>query len=119
MGISVPAKVVAVGNELAIAWDDGREDYLPFEMLRRNWTCAMCRTRSPEKSETLPEGARGVVGDLEKPESLPAALNGVDRVVLVTPLHPHEAQLGRNAVEAARKAAVRRLVYVSIHDVEK
>jgi DUF971 family protein len=41
--IRVPANVVAVGNELAIVWADGREDYLPFEMLRRNCPCAMCR----------------------------------------------------------------------------
>ena len=43
MAISVPKNVVAVGSELAIVWDDGREDYLPFEMLRRNCPCAMCR----------------------------------------------------------------------------
>jgi uncharacterized protein YbjT (DUF2867 family) len=76
-------------------------------------------TRSPEKSGKLPSGARGAVGDLEKPETLPAAFEGVDQVGLITPLHPEEAQLGRNAVDAARKAGVKRIVYLSIHDVEK
>ena len=40
---TIPVNVVAVGNELAIVWDDGREDYLPFEKLRRECPCAMCR----------------------------------------------------------------------------
>jgi DUF971 family protein len=39
----VPTNVVAVGNDLAVVWDDGREDYLPLEMLRRECPCAMCK----------------------------------------------------------------------------
>jgi DUF971 family protein len=39
----VPTNVVAVGNELAVVWDDGREDYLPLEKLRRECPCAMCK----------------------------------------------------------------------------
>jgi len=39
----VPRNVVDVGNELVIVWDDGREDYLPLEKLRRECPCAMCR----------------------------------------------------------------------------
>ena len=39
----VPTNVVAIGNELAVLWDDGREDYLPLEKLRRECPCAMCR----------------------------------------------------------------------------
>jgi DUF971 family protein len=39
----MPRNVVAVGHELAVVWDDGREDYLPLEMLRRECPCAMCR----------------------------------------------------------------------------
>ena len=43
MGIPVPRDVLLVGNEFAIVWDDGREDYFNFEKLRRNCPCAMCR----------------------------------------------------------------------------
>ena len=39
----VPRNVVDVGKELVIVWDDGREDYLPLEKLRRECPCAMCR----------------------------------------------------------------------------
>ena len=43
MPVAPPKAVVDVGKELVIVWEDGREDYLPFEMLRRNCPCAMCR----------------------------------------------------------------------------
>jgi DUF971 family protein len=39
----VPRDILLVGNELAIVWDDGSEDYFPLEKLRRNCPCAMCR----------------------------------------------------------------------------
>jgi DUF971 family protein len=40
---AVPKSVQVIGKELAIVWDDGREDYLSFEKLRRECPCAMCR----------------------------------------------------------------------------
>ena len=43
MSISVPVTVMFIGNELAVVWDDGREDYLSFEMLRRSCPCAQCK----------------------------------------------------------------------------
>jgi DUF971 family protein len=43
MSIHTPANVLLVGNELAVVWDDGREDYLQLEMLRRNCPCAQCK----------------------------------------------------------------------------
>lgn len=76
-------------------------------------------TRSPEKSKALPKGAQGVVGDLKDPSSLPQAMQGIERVFLITPLSPTEAEEGINAVTAAKAAGVRHLVYLSVHDVEK
>ena len=35
--------VALVGAELAIAWADGREDYLTLESLRRACPCASCQ----------------------------------------------------------------------------
>jgi DUF971 family protein len=43
MAIPVPKDILLIGNELAILWDDGREDYFPLEKLRRECPCAMCR----------------------------------------------------------------------------
>ena len=40
---AVPKTVMLVGGELAIVWEDGREDYIPLEKLRRACPCAMCK----------------------------------------------------------------------------
>lgn len=36
-------KAVVVGTELALAWEDGLEQYLDFEMLRKHCPCASCQ----------------------------------------------------------------------------
>lgn len=76
-------------------------------------------SRSAERLEELPPGARGVVGDLARPDTLPAALEGVERLCLITPLSPNEADEGKAAVAAAQAAGVTRLVYMSVHRVEE
>ena len=57
-----------------------------------------------------------VVGDLEAPESLTAALTGgVDGVFHIGPVFaPNEVQLGLNIVEAAQRAGVRKFVFSSV-----
>ncbi|MDP0491205.1 MAG: DUF971 domain-containing protein [Verrucomicrobiota bacterium JB023] len=35
--------VAIIGNEMALAWSDGREDYLTLEALRRACPCANCQ----------------------------------------------------------------------------
>lgn len=37
-----PTQIQAIGPELAIAWSDGEESYLPLETLRRACPCAAC-----------------------------------------------------------------------------
>jgi len=76
-------------------------------------------TRHAEKILSLPTNVMGVVGDTGKPETLTPLLQGVEAVVLITALSPREADEGRAVVEAARRAGVRRLVFLSVHDVEK
>jgi len=68
-------------------------------------------------SRSAGEVGRGIelaVGDLTRPETLPAAFAGVDRCYLLTPLAPDEVEQGLNAVEAARAAGVERLVFQSV-----
>ena len=38
----LPEDIQVAGNELAIRWNDRREDYLPLEGLRRSCPCAGC-----------------------------------------------------------------------------
>ena len=51
---AVPRDVLIVGSELVIVWEDGREDYIALEKLRRACPCAMCR------------GERDILGNLYK-----------------------------------------------------
>jgi DUF971 family protein len=37
-----PTSIQPIGQELAIAWSDGTESYLPLEALRRACPCAAC-----------------------------------------------------------------------------
>jgi DUF971 family protein len=37
-----PTNIQAIGSELAIAWSDGKESYVPLEALRRACPCAAC-----------------------------------------------------------------------------
>jgi DUF971 family protein len=36
-------QIATVGDELALAWKDGQESYLPCELLRRACPCASCQ----------------------------------------------------------------------------
>jgi len=38
-----PQDLQTIGNELAIKWDDGSEDFIPLEKLRRSCPCAGCK----------------------------------------------------------------------------
>lgn len=87
-----------------------------------------CLTRSAEEAVARPDresvpGAPSpdltrVRGDLAEPSSLEPAFEGVDRVHLLTPLHPEEAALGIAAVRAARREGVERIVFHSVHRVD-
>ena len=37
-----PGNIQQIGNELAIAWNDGTESFLKLELLRRACPCAAC-----------------------------------------------------------------------------
>ena len=71
-------------------------------------------TRSAEKARQLPAGVAHVVGDLENPATLPAAMSGVDGVFLLAPVARNETAQALAGVEAATQARVGRLVYLSV-----
>lgn len=77
-------------------------------------------TRSKEKIFGLPKGAEGVVGDLDDKKSLEPAFRKIDKVFLITtPESQDETQSGLNAVEAAKAAGIKKLVYMSAHKLEE
>jgi uncharacterized protein YbjT (DUF2867 family) len=71
---------------------------------------ALVRDRA--RAAGFPDEVEVVVGDLEHPQTLPAAFAGVERVFLMDPSHGR-LDLTRNAVAAAREAGVQRIVNLS------
>jgi uncharacterized protein YbjT (DUF2867 family) len=74
-------------------------------------------TRNPEKADAL-----GTVdarrGDLNDPMSLGPVFAGVDSVFLLNALSVTETQQGLAAVEWAKRAGVKQLVYLSVHHLD-
>ena len=60
------------------------------------------------------EGAETVAGDLGKPETLPAALDGVETAFLLTPVSQEQVAWKSNLIRAAREAGVKRIVNLSV-----
>lgn len=59
-------------------------------------------------------GVEIVPGDLDKPETLPAALKGVDQVMLISPPAPRQAEREGNMVAAVKRAGgIRHIVKFS------
>ncbi|HXF59845.1 MAG TPA: NmrA family NAD(P)-binding protein [Candidatus Saccharimonadales bacterium] len=76
-------------------------------------------TRSPEKANALPPGIRGIAGDLLDPSTVRSAFRGMDAVFLLNGLSPSETHEGLMGVNGARLAGVKRLAYLSIHQVDR
>jgi uncharacterized protein YbjT (DUF2867 family) len=68
-------------------------------------------TRDVNKASFDPQ-VEVVVADCDKPETLPAALDGVERVFMLAPSH-HAAAHDANVVKAAAEAGVKHLVKIS------
>lgn len=67
--------------------------------------------RNEEKAQALKEaGAEIYVGDLDQPETIDAALEGVDKVYLCTWNGPTAATQGKNIIEAIKRAGTNPLV---------
>ncbi len=69
----------------------------------------------PQKATTAQEpGVEYVTGDLEKPETVTAALQGIEKVFLLSPENPQMPKLHAKFAAAAKDAGVSHLVRLSI-----
>lgn len=59
-------------------------------------------------------GVQIAVGDLAKPETLDTAMDGVDRVFLLSAPDPDQVNLQSNAIDSARRMGARHVVKVSV-----
>jgi uncharacterized protein YbjT (DUF2867 family) len=71
-------------------------------------------SRSADKLKKLPAGVEGFRGDLDDPDTLPAAFDGIDSVFLLNAVGLNETDEGLLAVSAAKAAEVKRIVYLSV-----
>ena len=85
-----------------------------------------CLVRSPQRASFLREwGVELVRGNLTKPDTLPAALAGIDAVIDAATARPSESVLevdwqGKvNLIEATRTAGVQRFIFISILNSER
>ena len=69
--------------------------------------------RDAGKAARLP-GVEIAVGDLDRPETLVRALDGVDRLFLLTPVDPRQVEQQGHAVDAAQRAGVHHVVKLSV-----
>jgi len=65
-----PLDIQHIGNELAVKWDDGGENFIPLENLRRACPCAGCK------------GETDIMGNLYKNPEQPLAANAFELVRL-------------------------------------
>ncbi len=71
--------------------------------------------RDAGKAATLRlPGVEIAVGDLDHPETLVPALDGVDHLFLLTPVDPRQVEQQGHAVDAAQRAGVRHVVKLSV-----
>lgn len=87
------------------------------ELLARNVDVQVL-TRNAEKAASLPEGVQAVIGDLLNPHAVRPLFDGIDGVFLLNPVSISEASEGLFAVNNARMAGVKRIVYMSVHNLD-
>src|SRR5438270_1845468 len=84
------------------------------ELQRTGATGVRALVRDTSKASFIRDaGFELVEGDFERPETLDAALEGVERALLLTPPSPQTFNQQRAFVEAARRAGVRHVVKFS------
>ncbi|MGJ7921710.1 SDR family oxidoreductase [Neobacillus sp. LXY-4] len=82
------------------------------ELLKRKATVSIL-TRDPSKITYKHLNSEWIQGDLEVPESLAGTFDQFDAVFLLTSMSQTETSQGVTAVKEARKAGVRKIVYLS------
>jgi uncharacterized protein YbjT (DUF2867 family) len=75
--------------------------------------------RDPAKGRGLASQVEQVVGDLDRPETIAAAMTDVDRVFLATTQSSRQPEWERGLIEAAARAGVRRVVKLSVFNADE
>ncbi len=76
-------------------------------------------TRNEDKAKSLPAGAEGIIGDLLDPRSVHSVFKGADGVFMLLAVSTTETHEGLMAVNGMRMAGVKKIVYMSVHNLEQ
>ncbi|RXR03464.1 SDR family oxidoreductase [Pseudoxanthomonas composti] len=76
---------------------------------------AMCRKQA-QLEDFRKRGMDAVLGDFDRPETLPAAMAGCETMFLITPPTPEQFKQETAAIDAAKRAGIGRIVKVSASD---
>ena len=71
-------------------------------------------SHTPDKLKKLPTGVEGHRADLDDPDTLPAAFDGIDSVFLLNAVGLNETNEGLSAVSAAKAAKIKKIVYMTV-----
>ncbi len=101
----------ATGKKMLIIGATGNIGSLVTPALLERGENVRCMVRNEEKAQALRDiGAQVVMGDLDKKETLNSAMQGIDTMFLVLSINPNMRQQGMEAIDAAVKAGVNRVV---------
>ena len=76
---------------------------------------AMCR-KQQQVDGFRKKGMDAILGDFDRPETLPLAMRGCDTMFLITPPTPGQVGQETAAIDAARRAGIGRIVKISASD---
>jgi uncharacterized protein YbjT (DUF2867 family) len=92
----------------------GRVGGVVMKKLAAQGVSIWCMSRSSDKLHQLPTGVEGRIADMDHPSTLAPAFSGADSVFLLVPVSPNETTQGLTAVQAAKAARVKKIVYLSV-----
>lgn len=86
-----------------------------LRLLSARGIAARAMVRDPAKAEAIAKlpHVEIVQADMAKPDTLPAALRGIERAILISSATPDMAEVQSNFIDAARKAGVKHVVKLS------
>jgi NAD(P)H dehydrogenase (quinone) len=107
-----------------VAGASGRLGQIVLEqLLQAGVTSIAATTRTPEKLATfVNQGVDVRAGDFNHPDGLTKAFDGVDRLLLVSTddlFSGNRVQQHKNAIEAAKRAGVKHVIYTSMPNPEE
>ncbi len=88
------------------------------QQLTTNGHSAHVVTRSQEKANNMPEGATGIVGDLQNPADYDKIFADAKNIFLVNTVSLAELQEGLAAINEAKRVGAEKVVYISVHHAD-